>query len=289
MYKSQLVICGLVAFLAFGCSGRKVDMDEDSAEQDNKTAEEQAKDAKDARIESLTTSLSRAQSRIEELDAKLSALTDKVDATRLAVDNVTGTAKPLKTEAVGAAAHETAPLKAEPAPTTEAKTFSKLDGATGDFNRAMTLFRAGKFSDAELSFNHFTERFPEHVLAGSAQFYAGESYFLMHEYKLALNEYNKVVSSFATSPRVPSAMVRMAHCYEALGNNTEATRTIALVRDLYEGNPSLDWPGPGKKHAASAPAQPSQQGGLKAGPMEPAGHDEGAKHAKQDEEEEHEE
>ena len=65
---------------------------------------------------------------------------------------------------------------------------------------------------------------------------------MMGEYKLALNEYQKVVSSFGSSPRVASAVVRMSHCYTQIGNGNEAARTMALARETFDGNPSLDWP-----------------------------------------------
>lgn len=219
----------------------------------------------------------------------MAALSDKVDATRLTVDNVTGN-KPLKVEAVGSArsdAHEGEQLASaddhdtksdivKPARATESDRVPlKLDGATADFVKAMNLFKAGKYSDSELAFNHFTETFPEHILAGSAQFFAGESYFMMGEYKLAINEYGKVISSFSSSPRVPSAMVRLAHCYEETGNAGEASRTLALAHDLYEGNPSLDWAVPAKQTTTTEKPHGEKRtlrADLKAAPMEPEAH-----------------
>lgn len=274
----NVILGGAMAFLAFGCSGRKVDMESASP-----TAPDAINQEKDARIESLTSSLSRAQSRIEELDAKVAALTDKLDATRIAVDNVTGN-KPLSTEPVGSA-RESEPESSHPSPAKaedSSKIIGKSDGATGAFNKAMTLFRNGKFADSELAFSHFTETFPEHVLAGSAQFYAGESYFMMNEYKLALNEYGKVAQSFGSSPRVASALVRMAHCHEATGNAAEAARIMATAKDLFDGNPSLEWPGAskqGKPHAATEkPTEHHQSHELTAAPIEPAPHEHEEEH-----------
>ncbi|MBI3558229.1 MAG: hypothetical protein HY074_18335 [Deltaproteobacteria bacterium] len=276
----QIIVVG---FIAWGCSGRKVDMDtsaSSAAAGSPNSKDEPQRDPKDLKIDNLTSALSRAQSRIEELDAKVSALADKVDATRLTVDNVVGN-KPIKTESVGSARDENiAESKAEAKAALEekksaariksaaGKALSTMDNAINEFNKAMAVFKAGKFADAELAFTHFTEGYPEHILAGSGQFYAGESYFMMGEYKLALNEYQKVISSFGTSPRVASAMVRMAHCYDAVGNAGESSRTMALAHDLYEGNPSLDWPSAGKK---SAKADAHSSNALNLSPIEPTG------------------
>jgi len=240
---SRLCHLAAIAALVTSCSGRRADMETSGVpEEENK----------DKKIENMTSALSRAQNRIEELDAKLSALSDKVETTRVLLDNVAGN-KPIKTETVGAARadatnDEDEDEKAPESPKASAKAAHgekpsfRMDTATNEFAKALALFKAGKYSDAELGFNHITEKFPEHVVAGSAQYYAGESYYLMGEYKLALNEFTKVVSTFASSPRVSTAMVRMSHCYEAIGNQTEAARTMALARDLYSGNPSLDLP-----------------------------------------------
>lgn len=235
-FKDALVAIVMVGLLT-GCSIRSAHRD---AEPEENT--EQGGD-RDQKVETLVSALSRAQSRIEELDAKLAALTDKVESTRVTVDNIAGTRSSVKTEAVGSAKDETNHSSSK---TSHDNTPAVLtsDPAISEFSGAMKFFKAGKYSDSELAFNHFTETYPEHILAGSAQFYAGESYFMMGEYKLALNEYGKVVSSFGTSPRVPSALVRLSHCYEALGNQEDATRSFTLAKELYAGNPSLDWPSP---------------------------------------------
>jgi TolA-binding protein len=250
----------IIAALASGCVSRRIDSD-DSPTDDT---------SKDKKIETLTSALSRAQSRIEELDAKVSAMSDKLEQTKVALDNMSGN-KPIKTEAVGSAKQPDPATQLEDAhpvvkaTSSEGRRLLKMDGAVVDFTKALAPFKAGKYSDSELLFNKFTEKYPEHILAGSAQFYAGESYYLMGEYKLALNEYGKVVSSFASSPRVASAMVRMAHCYDAVGNKSEGARTMALAKDLFEGNPSLDWPG-----NTNTPAAAMQKAEIKSEILPPA-------------------
>lgn len=263
-----LVVMGTTSLFNFGCVSRRVQNEEQAATTENATdhSSDTSNESKEQRIENLTSALSRAQSRIEELDAKVSALSDKVESTRLTVDNITGTGKPIKTEAVGSVAAIDKKNLEEESPKTKstAQVWSKSDAAVGEFGKAMELYKKGKYADAVLGFNHFTETFPENILAGSAQFYAGESYYMMGEFKLALNEYEKVVSSFSSSPRVASAMVRIAHCYESLGNKAESSRTMALARDLFENNPSLDWP-----NNAQAANPHEKDGGLSTAPIEP--------------------
>src|SRR5690348_4775565 len=58
------VLIAIVVGLVTGCSGRRVHGDVEPAEQ---------ADPKEQRLENMITAISRAQSRIEELDAKVSA------------------------------------------------------------------------------------------------------------------------------------------------------------------------------------------------------------------------
>lgn len=240
----------IVATLLIGCGGRKKVQDQ--------AAEAPPSDSQ--RIESLSQTLSRAQARIEELDAKVSAMTDKLESTKLTLDNLTNTKQVVPTQLVGSAderdaeAHapksKTRTRKSQPAALAAGKASVMQDETAMDFRKGMALFNSGKFSDSELVFDKITESAPEHVLAGSAQFYAGESYYRMHEYKLAMAEFEKVLGTYGTSPRAASAMVRISHCQTALGNAKEAERTMSMAQDLFAGNPSLDWQGPG---AAAAP------------------------------------
>ena len=225
----------LLALLLIGCSSAP-SASEQPAETAAETSAEEGELTPEKRISILSNQLSRTQTRLEELDAKISALTDKVQSHKTAIDNLAG-AKPITV------AHVENPEKPELAVETKSKQPAPTNSnepIQREFEMAMSLFRKQKFTDAVLAFTRFTEHNPDHILSGSAQFFAGESYYKLKEYKLALNEFAKVPSRFQSSPRVPSALVRMAHCYQAIGQAKEANRTMALARDLYDGNPSLD-------------------------------------------------
>ncbi len=239
----KLWIFSALLFLFCSCGGKKT------------TSEPPPENSDSQKIENLNGAMSRAQSRIEEMDAKLSALSDKVEALRITLDNLTGN-KPVSSEYLGKAKTEIeateliVPKKVskitrenlhEANATKSNANLTQYNEAILSFKKALDLFKSGKYSEAEPEFHQFTETYPEHVLAGSAQFYDGESYFMMGEYKLALNEYNKVLSSFLSSPRVASAMVRLSHCYSTLGNTKESEQALDLAKNLFDGNPSLDW------------------------------------------------
>lgn len=229
--KSLSISILVSSFIISGCAVSKK----------GRTEEELNPPSDSQKIENLSAALSRAQSRIEELDAKVSSMTDKLESTKLQLDNVTGN-KPLKTQPVGdVAVAAVVPTKAAPKVVAEKEAApAASDEGIESFRKAMQLFKSGKYSDAVLGFNRFTENHPDHILAGSAQFYAGESYYKLGEYKLALTEYEKVLTTFGSSPRVSSSIVRISQCQSALGMNKESMKMAALAKELFKGSPSLD-------------------------------------------------
>ncbi len=90
---SDFLVCVLFLGLVTGCSGRRAGSETERADEPEN---------KDQKIENLVSALSRAQSRIEELDAKVMSLTDKLESTRVTVDNISGN-RPVKTETLGSA------------------------------------------------------------------------------------------------------------------------------------------------------------------------------------------
>lgn len=226
----------LLAFLFFvGCAHSR---------ESSKTAEEN----QHQKVEILSESLSQVQTRLEELDAKLSALSDKLEATRIAVENLNGT-KALKTENIGKLKHdeESHDESAKPSSTDEELDLdtafqapaSKEDAIIHCFQDAMELFKQKKFADAALAFQQFIEANPHHILTGSAQYFVGESYLYLGEFRLAINEYNSVLSTFQDHPRSASATIRIAQAYQLLGDLEQASHYQEMAERTYPGSPAL--------------------------------------------------
>lgn len=251
-------------------------------------------DPQQQKIETLTSNLARATARIEELDAKMAAMHDSLEGTRITVENLTGPqGAAASTTPVGELSDNVAPT-AESAPEPKkkqahrkepvalapvalsAEDAEKNSQAVGHFAKAVNLMRKGSYPDAVLAFTQFVERHPEHALAGSAQYHAGESYFLMGEYKLAIAEYEKMLTAFGNHPRIPSALVRLSHAYGAVGNAREGSKYMALAKENFAGNPSLDWPAPAARAATTplaaketpVPQQKTASSALETAPME---------------------
>lgn len=89
-----------------------------------------------------------------------------------------------------------------------------------------------------MAFSEFLEKAPDHPLAGSAQFYVGESYFKQKEYKLALQEYQRVLTSYDRSPVVADTLARMITTEEILKKQPEAEKHQHLLTSLFPNSPA---------------------------------------------------
>lgn len=260
----------LLSFSLSGCASFSRRSQEEKNEESRESRQTSASGNHEAGSTGKTTGdltaleISRLHTRIEELEAKLAGLTDSMSALRTSVDNVIGP-KDLRTVGVGsnadgvAVASGNTESRAQKVVTSqEIKSLgtknlevssvnaSAAGGSNGEdaFATAMNSFRRSQFSEAVLAFSEFAGRNPSALLAPSALYYAGESYYMLKQYKLAIPEYQKVLRQYPNSPRVAPALVRISHSLSALGSAQEAKQYFDVAMKAYPGHPCLDWPAP---------------------------------------------
>ena len=125
------------------------------------------------------------------------------------------------------------------------------------FRNSLLLFQAQKYSEAILEFSHFLERYADHPLAGSAQFYIGDSYLKQKQYKLALEELQRVLDSYSTSIHITDTLRDMILAEEALKLTDDAAKHRHLLTSLFPQSP-----------AAEIPMQPQQDTRVTPAPVE---------------------
>jgi tetratricopeptide (TPR) repeat protein len=239
--------------------------------------------ARESEVHELKNTVASLRGTIDRLESRLKDVTDRLEASHSA-------AQPPSTAVLPHPAHGAgAPVEAS-ASSSDPEAGFVNDTAVGAFRQAMVLFRSEKLSDAILAFSAFLERYPDHALAGSAQFYTGEAYLKMKEYKLAQQEFNRVLTSYDRSPAVPATLRSLAIVQEALKRPEDAAKSRQLLSSLFpmspaaghasapaltatpEAKPALDAAPP----AADAPAAAAQSPAVAqpAAPANPAGVDE---------------
>jgi tol-pal system protein YbgF len=98
-----------------------------------------------------------------------------------------------------------------------------------DFDLAIALLKQKEYEGAERSFTAFLQKNPNSKLASDAVFYLGETYYLRGRQREAAEQYLKVSTAFAGSPRAPHAFLRLGQSLNALGAKEQACAAYAEI------------------------------------------------------------
>ena len=149
------------------------------------------------------------------------------------------------TEAGGPAVAEAAPPEADaPAvggePATaggeESSAVPEIDPAREqqDYQAAFDLLTSDRYEDAERAFRAFLSTYPGGQFADNAQYWLGETCYVMRRFETALQEFNGLIANFPRSPKLTHAMLKVGYIHDELGRPEEAREAL---RALIEGHP----------------------------------------------------
>jgi tol-pal system protein YbgF len=89
------------------------------------------------------------------------------------------------------------------------------------------------YGAAETSFDEFLKRYPNDALAGNAQFWLGESYFVRGQYKAAASAFLKGYQSYGRSAKAPDSLLKLAMSLGRLGQKDQACSSFAELNTRY--------------------------------------------------------
>lgn len=70
------------------------------------------------------------------------------------------------------------------------------------------------------------KRFPRDPLAPNAQYWIGDSWFNLRDFKSAAAAQQALIASYPDSPKVPDGMLILGSAYAAMGDNANARKTL---------------------------------------------------------------
>lgn len=177
--------------------------------------------------------IARLQRKVDELEERLSQVNAKLTSTRASFDNIL---KIKGSETVGVHPHPvdqvSTTVSAGTAPTDPEFGFINTE-AVQRYREALIHFETAQYSEAVLAFSSFLKDFADHPFAGAAQYYIGESYFRQKEFKLAREEFQRVLVSYENSDRVPDTLRRLGDTEEALSNTQASARYRQMQASLF--------------------------------------------------------
>lgn len=138
--------------------------------------------------------------------------------------------------AAGAAAPATA---AAEAPKAGAAATVSVD-ENESYERAQGQRRIGNYQGAITAFQAFVAKYPKSTLAPRAQYWIGDSYFNMRDFKNAIASQQKLVSAYPDSSSVPDALLNMASSQLEAGDNATARKTMDSLIARYPSSEAAE-------------------------------------------------
>ena len=90
------------------------------------------------------------------------------------------------------------------------------------YDKALGLFKAGKYQKAYDLFNSYAEKYPKSRLAVNSRFWAADCMFKQKEYALAILEYQNVIADHPRHDKAPAALLKQGMAFEALEDRDTA-------------------------------------------------------------------
>ena len=115
----------------------------------------------------------------------------------------------------------------------EASPVEKDGGQQAAYMRAFGLFSANEFSAAIAGFEEYLKAFPDGEYAGNAQYWIGECYYTQKNYREALAAFERVVTVYQQSAKVPDAMLKIGYSLISFNEPTKARAALQTLIDKY--------------------------------------------------------
>ena len=103
-----------------------------------------------------------------------------------------------------------------------------------EYDAAFELMKQGLYDRAVKAFRAFLVKHPDSGLTDNAQYWIAEGNYVLRNYKLALEEFTKVVNA-TNNPKAPDALLKIGFVHYELGAYDKARKTLTDVQSRYPG------------------------------------------------------
>jgi len=115
---------------------------------------------------------------------------------------------------------------------------------TGAENRVYEAAQAqrklGNYQGAIVAFQNFIKQYPKSNLAPRAQYWIGDSYFNLRDFKLAIANQQTLLKTYPDSPSVPDALLNIASSQVEMGESAVGRKTLEEVVAKYPVSDAAD-------------------------------------------------
>jgi len=105
------------------------------------------------------------------------------------------------------------------------------------YDASIDLLKRGQFDVARANFQKFLELYPDHPLAGNAQYWLGETYYVQGDYKQAADAFLKGYTTYESSNKAPDSLLKLGITLSALGQKDPACATMNELKRRFPSAP----------------------------------------------------
>lgn len=116
------------------------------------------------------------------------------------------------------------------------------------YDTAFNLFKIGNYQAAIAGFQNFIKTYPKSPLASNAQYWVGNSYSALRDFKNCIANQKTLIAQYPDSPKAPDALLNLASCQSEAGEKDAARKTL---EDLIAKHPTSSAADAAKKRLAN--------------------------------------
>jgi len=105
------------------------------------------------------------------------------------------------------------------------------------YEKGFDLLKQGKYLSAETEFETFLQKFPEHKLAGNAQYWLGESYYVRKDYTRAVVAFAKGFEKYKNGTKGADNLLKLGMSMKAINKKPEACAAFMVMEKEFPNAP----------------------------------------------------
>ena len=113
-----------------------------------------------------------------------------------------------------------------------------LDDPKKLYQRGLKDLQAGDYGGAQVDFAKMLEKFPNHALAGNAQYWLGETFYVRRQYKQAAQAFLAGYTTYAESAKAPDSLLKLGMTLTALGEKKTGCDAFAELGAKFPDAPN---------------------------------------------------
>ena len=175
-----------------------------------------------------------------DLDTRLRRLEQQSGPGSAPVPAAPAAVAPAPVPASAAGPGTTAPAAIAATPPVAAITTANPGAENPTYDAAQAQRRIGNYQGAIVAFQNFIKQYPQSNLAPRAQYWIGDSYFNLRDFKLAIASQQTLVRTYPDSPSVPDALLNIASSQIEMGESITGRRTLEELVAKYPVSDAAD-------------------------------------------------